>query len=52
MLSRKQAGLWALVAEGRGDEFRVADGWLFGQMVECPFDLAGVMGLEDALPRS
>ena len=48
----KQAELWVLVAAGWGDEFHVADGSLSGLMVDGPVDLAKVICLEDALPRS
>ena len=37
-----------MVAAGWGDELHMADGSLFGQMVEGPVDVAKAMGLEDA----
>ena len=40
-----------MAAIGWGNEFHVADGSWFRQMVEGPIDLTGVLGLEDAPPR-
>ena len=47
----KAGGAWALVVAGWDDEFHVANGSLSRRMVDEP-DLAKVMGLKDALPRS
>ena len=44
--------LCALVVAGWSDKFHIADGSLSGRMVEGLVDLAKVMDLEDALPRS